>query len=1064
MEPIDSSSPEHEPAGTASSSSPDPSSTKKRRGLSLAEIPIDRPVATLMFLLCLTVLGVVSIFMLPLDFMPLIKEPEVKVEVPFPGSHPLEALRQVALPIEEEVSTIPGVTSVSTRARSGNAEVEVRFDWSAEIDLKKMEVREAVERARPRLPEEVDHISVEGEIDGPAGGAIIEGRISATRDLSESWDLLERRILRPLERIKGVARVRLYGVERRQVRIDLDFSALRRHGIDAGALIALFNGANLDLDVGSIRGDVVRYDVRSVGKFESVEEIRDLRIDNESGLRLKDVAEVSLREPELNYGRHLDRRFAIGIDVFKEPTANTVATVDRLLARIDEIEKDPQLQGISLLIWNNAGEEIRSSLEGLRNAGIYGGILAVFVLFFFLRRLSTTLIVAVAIPFSLMVACGAMFLLGSEFNVLTLLGLMLGVGMLVDNAVVVMENIHRKQGEGLSPRDAAKVGVRDVLMAVIASTATTVIVWSWLLVSERGPLTIYVGAVALTICLAVLCSLVISITLIPLAASRIIPHREVRPGFLLSRLIPAYRGLLSWTLRHRLVTLSVLLLLAASAAFPISKVEKSGEPRMLENSVQVNLEVHDPATKEVLEGYVNQLEAIFDEKKADLGYDSMYAWYSEGMGTMVRLYLPKRQATPDALKEMRRKMQGLLPTIPGVTLTVGDRDWWRHGAQGRRMTSVAIHGEDPEYLEELAIRVEERLREVEGVVEVFGPSLQGQKEVRILVDTERARSFGVSPRLVADSVGFIFRGRRLRRFHHETGEVEVVMGLPENVRVGIDALADLPVPRDDGQTIPLSSVAEVTLERTPPHIRREDRKTTSWISAQFDEDEFTTEEATAAIEEAMVGFVLPEGYSWDYGSWGQRRDDALGQMLTGVLLSLLIVLLLMASLFESVTQPLAILITLPLAFFGAFWSLWLFGYELDPVGFIGLIILIGIVVNNGIVMVDHVNGLRRGGMSRVDALLQGCGNRLRPVLMTAITTLFGLIPLALSGSTVAGAYIDSLATAVMGGLATSTLFTLIGLPVWYTAVEDVGSVLSRLLPRRAPAPEKRTLPEEEVFV
>ncbi len=1041
-------------------------------GVRLTGIPIDRPVATLMFLLCLTVLGVVSIFRLPLDFMPLIVEPEVDVEVPFPGSHPLEALREVAMPIEEELATIPGITKIEADARSGKAELEARFEWSANIELKKMEVREAVERARPRLPEGVDFIKVEGNVDGPAGGSILQGRISAERNLSESWDLLDRRIKRPLERIKGVARVHLYGVERQQLRIDLDFEALQKHGIEAGELIGKINGANLDMDLGTVRGDLIRYDVRTVAKFEDIEDIQDLPI-SESGLRLRDVAEVSLREPTLDYGRHLDRRFAVGIDVFKEPSANTVETVDRLLGRIGEIEQDPQLEGINLLVWNNAGEEIRGSLRGLRNAGIIGGIFAVIILFSFLRRFSTTLIVAVAIPFSLMVACGAMYLLGSEFNVLTLLGLMLGVGMLVDNAVVVMENIHRKQGQGLPPREAARVGVREVFMAVVASTATTVIVWSWLLVLERGSLTIYLGSVALTICLAVICSLIISVTLIPLAASRFIPHREEKPGFLLTRIVPLYRGILGFTLRHRMLTLLILVGLSASAVYPVMNVEKSGEPRMLERTVEVNLAVHDTSTKEVLEGHINQVEEALFARKDELGFESMYSWYSEHGGCMVRLYLPKDKATKKDIRALTKKLEGNMPTIAGVKVEVGDREFWRRGSQGRRMVSVALHGEDPEYLEDVALEVEGHLKKIPEAKDVFGPSIQGQKEVRLVVDPDKARNFGVTPRLVADTVGFIFRGRNLRRFTTETGEVEMVMGLPEDTQLGLDALSDVELPRepfmagepsvDGGTTVPLGSVAAMTMARTPPQIRREDRKTTSWVTVQFDEEKYTTEEAQELVTTALAGFTLPQGYTWDFGQWGRDRDDALSQMATGVILSLLVVMLLMAALFESLTQPLAIVITLPFAFFGAFWALWLFDYELDPVAFIGIIILIGIVVNNGIVMVDHVNTLRGAGSSRVDALLQGCGHRLRPVLMTAITTLFGLIPLAFSASTVAGAYIDSLAVAVIGGLSTSTLFTLVGLPVWYTMVEDWGAMLARVLPRRGKKSRGLTFPQGRVM-
>lgn len=1041
----------------------------------LFDLAIDRPVATCMLLLCLMVLGVVAIFRLPLDNMPLIQEPEIDVEVPFAGSHPLETLRDVAIPIEEEIATIPEVKRISTRATSSQARVEVNFDWDVNLEVKRMEVREAVERARGRLPEGIGFIQVKGDIAGPADGAMLQGRISAERDLSESWELLDRRIKRPIERIKGVASVSLYGVEPQQIRIDLDFEAMLNHGVRANEILDVINSANLDMDLGTIRGDVVRYDVRTVARFTELDEIRDLSIGR--GLRVRDVARVESREPEVDYGRHLDRRFAIGIDVFKEPTANTVATVDAIMAKIDEIENDPALQGISLLVWANAGEEIRTALSGLRDAGIFGGFLAVFVLYFFLRRLRNTLIVAIAIPFSLIVTCGGMYALGSEFNVLTLLGLMLGVGMLVDNAVVVMENIHRLQSQGIDPRTAAKLGARDVAMAVTASTATTVIVWSWLFTADKSELTIMMTQTALTICLAVGCSLLVSLTLIPLAAARIGKGKEAKEGFLLQRLVPLYRGLLGFTLRHRVFALVVLLGIASTAIIPIQAIEKTGEPAMQQYSVQINLEVHDPSTKEVLEGHINTLEAWLDERKDELGYESMYSWYSQNMGCMTRLYLPRGNASKDKLQKLRDKLEGKLPEIAGVKLQVGDSEWYRRGrgGDGRRMVSVSITGEDPEYLEQLAIGAEQRLRGIPQAIEVWGPSLRGQKELRLLVDPARAHALSVTPSAIADAVSFAFRGRNMRRYQTENGELEMLIGLPEELREGGMALLnELEVPTSnpnaammpdaammpatsmddtaedasvESPSVPLSSVVDFEIARMPPRIQRTDRETTSRVSVQFDEDDVTTDEAQALVRAELADFDLPEGYRWSFGDWGRRRDENLGTMFRGVSLSLLIVVLLMAALFESFSQPLAIVITLPFAFFGGFWALWLLGYELDAVGFIGVIILIGIVVNNGIVMVDHVNHLRAEGKSRLDALLEGCGNRLRPVLMTAITTIFGLVPLVLAGSSVGGAYIDSLAVVVIGGLATSTVFTLLALPVWYTAVEDIGSILLRLLPR-----------------
>lgn len=1016
----------------------------------LSDLPLDRPVGTVMLLLSLVVLGAVALVQLPLGFVPTLDEPEVDVEAPWLGAHPLEALREVGKPLEEEVAQIPGVKELTTTATSGSVTVEVAFDWSADVDLKKLEVRDAVARARDVLPEGVGHIRVEGDTGGFGGATILQGRLSAERDLSKAWDLLEHHLRRPLERTRGVARVHLYGVEPPRVRVDLDLAALKRHGLPAEAVLGAIEGGNVDLDLGAVRDARLRHDVRLSARFGDVEEVRALPVGPPGkGLRVRDVARVELAEPRLDYGRHLDRRYAVGIDVFKEPTANTVETVERLRAKIEEVQRDPELAGIKLLVWQDAGQEIERSIHGLRDSGLYGSLLAVVVLYVFLRRLAATAIVAVAIPASLLITCGAMLALGMELNVITMLGLMLGVGMLVDNAVVVMESIHRLRDEGLAPRAAARRGTREVFLAVVASTATTVIVWSWILVAEHAPLIHYMSGVAITICLSVGASLLVSVTFIPLAAVHVPSARLEQAGLLARVVLPAYRGLLAWTLRRRGLALVLLLLLAGSAALPIAWIEKSGEPRMRQRAAAITYDVLEPSSREALERHVDVVEAWLDSRREELGYESIYSWYAEGGrdgGVFTWVYLPQERASAQALQRLREALRRGLPRIAGVKLEVGERMWGgrRGGAPGRTV-QVALHGEDPEYLLSLGNRVEDLLRPLDGVLEVAGPGKGGRQELTVRVDPERCRSFGVAPDAVGQVVRFAFRGQPLRRFRGPRGEIEMVTGLPDERTTGVADILTLPVPSARG-SVPVSSVAELTYGRTPERIRRHDRETTVWVQVEVDPT-LTTEQAQARVAGALAGLRLPEGYRWDWGSWGRERDETLDQMTRGVALSLVVVMLLMAALFESFSQPLAIFVTLPLAFTGAFWSLWLFGYELDAVAFIGVIVLVGIVVNNGIVLVDRVNALRAEGVPRVEAILAGCATRLRPVLMTAITTLVGMAPLVLSASTVAGAYIDSLAVAVMGGLATSTVFTLLGLPVWYTVVEDVAAVVARTVPR-----------------
>ena len=543
----------------------------------LTDLPHDRPVGTLMLLLSLMVLGTVAIFRLPLDFMPVVEPPMVVVEVDYPGSHPLENLRQIVEPLEEEVATVGGIESLHSEAQSGRATVRAEFDWSTNIDLKKLEVREAVDRALPELPDDIGRVRLTSRQHGPAEGAALEGRISAERDLSQDWELLEQRIRRPLERIRGVARVDLGGVVPQEMRIEIDPAALRRHGVQPRDLVRALEAAHVDVDAGAVLGDALRYDVRSLGRFHTADEIAALPLGPE--VKVGDVAAVAIREPEVRYGRHLDRKFAISVQAYLEASANTVETVDLLMAQIAEIEADPLLEGIQLLVWQNAGEEIKKSLVGLRDAGLFGGALVLLVLYGFLRRASTTAVVAVAIPFSLLVTCGVMYAFGAELNVLTMLGLMLGVGMLVDNAVVVMENIHRLQQRGTPSKQAARIGTRQVALAVIAATATTVCVWAWLFFVDRDPMQMYMSQVSFTICTAVVCSLLVSLTFIPLASARFVADRPVKAGFLVRRVVPRYRALLAWTLRHRLVTLICLLLLASTVVIPFSKIEKTTQPK-----------------------------------------------------------------------------------------------------------------------------------------------------------------------------------------------------------------------------------------------------------------------------------------------------------------------------------------------------------------------------------------------------------------------------------------------------------------------------------------------------
>lgn len=1026
--------------------------------MKVAEFAVRRPVTTFMGLISVMVLGWVAVYRLPLAFMPDVEFPYVEVSVPYPNGHPLEIMREIVEPLEDEIALITGIENMESEARPGQAEVRCSFKSGDNIALRRLEVRDAVDRARSHLPIGIGRIRIESDHGGPDTEAIMQGRIAATRDLSRDWDLIEQRIKSRLERVPGVARVDMYGIDPPRVEVDLDLDRLRQHGVSPTQLAAAIESANSGLAMGVVRGPQLRFDVRGAGRPETAEQIAALTIPGTS-FRVGDLAQVNFKTPTLDHARRLNLKPAIGFDVFKAPNANTVAVAERLIKEVTAMNGDELLRGVEVLPWRNQAEEIKLSLKGLFDAGWHGGVLSVLVMLLFLRRISTTLVLSVSIPFSLLATCGALYVYGMDLNVLTMLGLMLGIGLLVDDAIVVMENVHRLQEAGVPPLKAAEQGASEVALAVTASTATTVIVWSWLLFAPQDVMSTYLSQVAITVSMAITCSLVISLTFIPLVVARFIKPKKQKPGPFEDWVQPAYRKLLALTLRHRMATLLALFAIAASTVFPFGRIEKTSEPKMIPSRVPISMQAQEPITLERFEEVVKRLEATLWPERERLGYTDLYGYYNENGWGSIFLVLPRERATEEHVAKLREQVQPLLPTIPGMEVTVRDRMFWRGrgGNQGGRQVLLAVRGNEPEGVVLAAHQIRLQLEAtVPQEMSVYLPRQGEQREALIVVEPDRLRQAGTSAEAISNAVTNVFRGNTLRRLHTPRGEREVFIGVPERDAVGLSELENLPVRTAYG-TVALGGIAEIQLGNTPDVIRRDDRRIASFLAVNFPET-MTTDQAQQQVRSALRGVSLPLGAAWDFGAQGRERDDGLAQMKNGTLLSLLVVMLLMAGMFESIAQPLAIFITLPLAFCGALWTLWLGNYDLDVTGFMGVIILIGIVVKNGIVMVDHVNMLRQRGMERSAAILEGCGDRLRPVLMTAICTIVGLLPLAWSRSTVAGAFIDSMAVVVIGGMTTSTIFTLMGLPVWYTVLEDLVRVVRRAIAR----PEKgATLVTEE---
>jgi len=1012
--------------------------------MTLPEIAIRRPVTALMVLLSLVVLGFVALTRLPLAFMPDIVEPELFVILPYENASPEQVERMIVRPVEDTLGSVKGLKTMWSRCASDGGRIRLGFDWGMDMHLARVEIWERIDRVRSELPEDIGDIQVSPNWDTrDADMPILEGRLSSPRDLSESYDLLERKIIRPLERIPGVAQVRLDGVNPREVRINLRVADLERHNIDVRDVSRALRGGNFDQSLGRIVEGDARYTLRTIGTLSTVEMIRDLPL-RADGLRVSDVADVIYREPPLEYGRHLDGDFAVGVTVSQESKANTVEVCDALEGAIAAMNDDPELEGVNFLIWFSQGAEIRKTLRDLMFTGIFGTILASLVLFAFLRRLSTTFVAVLCIPFSLIVTCGVVWSQGKSLNTLTLLGLIVGIGMLVDNAVVVMENIFRHREKGSDRLTAARRGAREVSTAVMAATLTSVIVFIPLIFNRPSEMNLYLKELGITVCLTLLASLFISQTLIPMATSRYISARPRPKGRTMRWLESRYQRLLAFNLRHRWVTPLVGLAVIASAAYPFGKVEKNFDTSRSELFVQVRYDFSEEMTLEGREAVVDVVEAALDPHRERMRAKSIYSFWNDRW-TLTRIYLEDGEADEENIAALRRLLPDLLPEIAGVRLEVQEeRQGWRRHGGGKRI-GFQLVGEDTEVLLGLAEAAVQRVEAVPGLLNVETRHQEAQQELHIQPDRDLVARYDISPNQMAEVVGLTYRGRRLQRFRTEDGEREMRLTLDEQQTESLSQLRNLPLLTSEGDKVPLAAVADFEEREGREHIQRDNRLTSVWVNARFETG--TSEQYMPLVAAALSDLEMPLGYRWTFGDWQQRRQEQSREFLTNLLLALLLVFAVMAGLFESVRQALALMVSLPFAVAGAVWTLHLTGTSFDQPAGIGLLLLIGIVVNNGIVMLEHINQYRREGMDRTEAMLVGGRERLRPIVMTAVTTLIGLVPIVVQKPSLGGVYYYSMALVIMGGLFVSTFLTSVLLPTTATLAEDLLGGAGRLIGR-----------------
>ena len=1081
--------------------------------MSLSSFSLKRPVTTLMVALSVVVVGVVALGRLPMESFPSISSSGIEARVQYNNSSPEEIERLITLPLEQTLGSLNNIDRISASSGRNRGEVRVDFKAGTDMDLANMEMREKVDQARALFPSDVDRVSLRRWQSDQR--PIVYANLAWLGEGDRLFDLIRKVIEPRLLRLNGVANVVIDDLEEKQLIVELDQERLQTHNISLPSLGWQLNQNNTNISLGRVMDGGQRYMVRAVGEFTRAEDIAAMPLMG-GQFRLKDIGEINYGFPEKRSYERLNGTDALQLEIFKASTANVVDVGGVIVAELEAIEAE-YAGKLDIAIVRNRAESVLREAGTLLDSALMGAFLAMIIIFAFLRNIRSTIIVAMAIPTSALCVFIGMYVAREAFgspitlNMVSMMGMMLAVGMLVDPAVVVLESIFRRRTEdGLTAEDAARTGSGEVGMAVLASALTTICVFVPFFFLSEGRSAMWMKDAGIAICLSVVVSMIVALSLIPLASSRLFRDGVERYDRWLKLLVVAmvagilywelsavgrrglefwwtrwsgliwtsitgmqwqtavgfavaaalfaalgwycsrfglrssYGRLLNWTLDHRWVALLATVALTGTGYHLYNNIEKRGTPWTSERRVDMTVVIDRSYSLDEVRTHFDQIEDILMANKADLDIESLTTRFRQRRGS-IRAYLVDADAGKFSTMEAGNAIKKLLPEKIGYTYKMGRSRSWSGNQLG---VEVQLHGRDPEVLAVLMEEVKAGLEQLPGVQDVDSSLEDGEEEVRVEVNRAQALNYGLSPREVAQSISSALGTRRTSGFKSDDREIDIVMQLNEGDRATLEQLKNSTYEGRDGNSIQLAALADFNIRRGPRDLRRENRVLNVTVFANT-ENRGAARKLMGPIRQMMGSMQLPAGYSWDLGRAARwEQEDASDNNFTAIF-AVLLIFLIMASLFESLIHPFTIMLAIPFSLIGVAAGLYALDVPFDNNGALGLLILFGIVVNNGIVLVAHINHLRAEGLSRREAIITGGQHRLRPILMTAFTTILNLMPIVLPmvyGTSEGFARRwGPVGLVVVSGLASSTILTLMLAPTLYSLLDDLSLWCKRVV-------------------
>lgn len=1017
----------------------------------ISSFSVRRPVFTAMATLIVIILGGVALSRLPIDLMPDITYPTLSISTTYENASPREIETLVTRPVEQAMSAVPGVEEVSSVSSEGQSSVRVTFAWGTNLDAAANDVRDRLDRIIPQLPDDAERPRLR-KFDLASFPVLILGA-SSRLDPVQMRRILEDEVRYRVERVPGVAALDIWGGLEREIHVNILPERIKALDIPLDQIVNRIRSSNLTLPAGVVESGNHEIAVRTPGEFVSLDELRATVVADRGGnvVRLRDVAEVEDSWQRVTRIVRVNGEPGVRLSVSKQSGTNTVEVAQRVLAELERINQDiPQVRIAPIV---DTSKYIQRSITNVASATMYGGFFAVLVLLVFLRHVRSTLIVAAAIPISIVATFMLIYFGGFTLNLMTLGGLALGVGMLVDNAIVVLENIRRMNEGGMPPRAAAVRGAGEVAAAITASTLTTLVVFLPL-VFVRGMAGVMFKQLAYVVSFSLICSLAVALTLVPMLASTILtanpgrasasgPLRRLTEVFarIFRHLENDYKALLHLCLAHRVLTIGLAVaLLAGSLAFiPLVGVEMM--PESDEGEVRVSVEMEAGTRLSLLDQTMRPIEAVVERAvpEAENIITSLggSGWRTSGshLGEMRIGLVPQSQRERSS-QEIAGALRKELAHIPGATVRTraGQGLFIMRMASGggNERLQVEIRGYDLETADELAARVKAIAEGVPGVTDAQVSRQGGSPERMVVVDRAKAESLGVRVSDVANTLQTALSGTRASSFREAGDEYGIVVRIKDAEFAGLRSILDLTVNNASGQPVVLRNLVDVRQGSGPVSIERLDQERIVTVSGNISGRDMGS--IITDMRAELAKLPVPRGFSIGFGGDFEEQRKAFGELGMGLVLALVLVFMVLASLYESLRDPFVVMFSVPLAVVGVVLMLFLTGTTFNVQSYIGCIMLGGIIVNNAILLVDQTNQLRREEGLALRAAIEEAGRRrLRPILMTSLTTIFGLLPLAL-GLGEGGEAQAPMARAVIGGLTSSTLITLVFVPVVYSLI------------------------------